>query len=61
MDKGAMTNIATGAASIAALQVWIRSAITFALKDAKGHTTMHMVRLTEATSPAQSDMAFTIR
>ena len=56
-----MTNIATGAASIAALQVWIRSAITFALKDAKGHTTMHMVQLTEATSPAQSDIAFTIR
>ena len=61
MDKGAMTNIATGAASIAALQVWIRSVIIFAPKDAKGHTTTHTVRLTEATSQAQSDMAFTIR
>lgn len=58
MDKVTCTNTVTGVVSIVAQEVWTLGAITFAPKDAKGHTTMQTVRLMEDTDLGQSDMDF---
>ena len=58
MDKVTCTNTVTGVVSIVAQEVWTHGTITFAPKDAKKHTTIHMVRLMEDTNLDQSAMEF---
>lgn len=53
-----VAGIATGVASIVVQQELLLFFTIFARKDAKGHTTMHTVQLTEGTNQVQSDIDF---
>ena len=53
-------NIVTGVVSIAVQEVWTLGAITFALKNAKGHMTMRMVQSMEDTNQDRLDRGFTM-
>ena len=60
MVKVTRINIVTGVVSIAVQEVWTLGAITFALKNAKGHMTMRMVQSMEDTNQDRLDMGFTM-
>ena len=58
MGKVTRINIVTGVESIVMQEVWTLGAITFARKDVKEHTTMHMAPSMGDTNQDLSDMEF---
>lgn len=56
MDKVTHINTVTGVVSIVVMEVWTLGAITFARKDVKEHTTIHMAPSMGDTNQDQWDM-----